>query len=299
MRHALPVPHCGGHDLRHHRAALDPRHPGRIGAGRRDSRHQVADCLKQHARLAQRRQYLADVAQEGGVRTDQEHASLLELAPVGVEQVGRPVQGHRGLAGARTALHDEHARQSRPDDPVLFGLDGLDDVPHPAGTAEVQRREQRRFAGQTLVPAGVCGREVEHLVIEPQHGPGPGLDVAPHPDVARGGRRGQVERPGGVGAPVHQQLVVVLVVGMHVRGIELRDLLPVHDRERLTLGPCRGRPADLPQRPGQPVRCALPELVQPAVQAGDVGVLAVPFEVSTVLARQARVPSPLKSARTV
>jgi hypothetical protein len=73
---------------------------------------------------------------------------------VGVEQVRRPVQRHRGLAGARPALDHQHARQVGPDDPVLLALDGLHDVAHPAGPAGVEGGQQRRLAGQLLVRRG-------------------------------------------------------------------------------------------------------------------------------------------------
>ncbi len=129
----LPVPDGGGHHPGHADPALDRGGPGRLGAGGADAGVQVADGGQQHAGLAQRRQHLPDVAQEGGVRADHEHAALLQLAAVGVEQVGGPVQGHGGLAGAGPALDHQHPVQAGPDDVVLLGLDGLDDVGHRAG----------------------------------------------------------------------------------------------------------------------------------------------------------------------
>ena len=62
---------------------------------------------------------------------------------MGVEQIGRPVQGHCRLSGAGSALHDEHPAQRRPDDLVLLSLDRRDDVRHTARPGSVQRREQR------------------------------------------------------------------------------------------------------------------------------------------------------------
>ena len=64
-----------------------------------------------------------------------------------VEQVCGAVQGDRGLAGARPAAHDEHARQVGADRLVLFGLDRGDDVAHAPGAVAVERGEQRALAG--------------------------------------------------------------------------------------------------------------------------------------------------------
>ena len=51
----------------------------------------------------------ADVAQERRVGADDQHAAAREPVAVGVEQVGGAVQRDRGLAGARPALHHQHA----------------------------------------------------------------------------------------------------------------------------------------------------------------------------------------------
>ena len=52
------------------------------------------------------------------------------------------MQGHDGLAGAGTALHDEHAGLRRADDLVLLALDGGDDVAELAGATAFERGEQ-------------------------------------------------------------------------------------------------------------------------------------------------------------
>ena len=102
-----------------------------------DPGEQLGDRAEHHVGLAQGRQDLADVAEEGGVRADDQHAAALERAAVGVEQVRRAVQRRDRLAGARAALHDQHALQGGADDPVLLGLDGSHHVAHPAGAAAV------------------------------------------------------------------------------------------------------------------------------------------------------------------
>ena len=93
--------------------ALEPRprasrHRRRRGAGT-DVGHEVGEHDLLDAGLAERRQHPLDVAEEHPVRPDDQHALVLEREPVGVQQVRRAVQRHHGLAGAGTALHDEHA----------------------------------------------------------------------------------------------------------------------------------------------------------------------------------------------
>ena len=104
----------------------------------------VGDEVGEHgqldAGLAQRRQHLLDVAEEQAVGPDDEHALALEREPVGVEEVGGAVQGDDGLAGARAALHDEHAGQLGADDLVLLALDGGDDVAEAAGAGASRAR---------------------------------------------------------------------------------------------------------------------------------------------------------------
>ena len=86
-----------------------------VGASSPRIAHGVGDEVGEHrqldAGLAERRQHLLDVAEEQPVGPDDEHALALEREAVRVEQVGGAVQRDDGLAGARTALHDEHAGQ--------------------------------------------------------------------------------------------------------------------------------------------------------------------------------------------
>ena len=95
-----------------------------------------------HAGLPQGGQHLLDVAEEQRVGPDHQHALALEGEPVGVEEVGGPVEGHRRLAGARAALDHQDAGQRGPDDLVLLALDGGDDVGHPARPGPVQGGQQ-------------------------------------------------------------------------------------------------------------------------------------------------------------
>ncbi len=77
--------------LQHGQRALDLTRAQRILAGGLHTWVQVADGGQQHAGLAERGQHLADVIEEGGIRTDDQHTALCQLLTVGIEQVGRPV----------------------------------------------------------------------------------------------------------------------------------------------------------------------------------------------------------------
>ena len=146
---------------------------------------------------------------------------------------------------------------------------------------------------------GIGGRQVQDLIVDAHHGPAAGLDVTAPPDVGGRGRGGQVERPRRVGAPVHEQLLVVAGIVVNadpadvpalavveiepaeaqavLRRVELGELLGVHDAECLALGPGLMRPARLPQHLRQPARGAIPQLIEPAVEHGDVLLLAPDF----------------------
>ena len=133
---------------------------------------------------------------------------------VGVEQVGGAVQGDGGLAGARAALDDQHAAGVGADDPVLLGLDGADDVGHPAGAGGVQRGQQHRLAGQAGPLRDVRIVEVEGLVGDADDGAPAGADVPAAADAEVVQRGRGVEGLGGRGAPVDQQRLLVAVLGL-------------------------------------------------------------------------------------
>ena len=72
---------------------------------------QLADGGLADVELAERRQHVADVGEEGLVRPDHDHAAPPDLLAVRVEQVRDPVQPDRGLAGAGRALHADGLRR--------------------------------------------------------------------------------------------------------------------------------------------------------------------------------------------
>ena len=120
----------------------------------------------------------------------------------------------------------------------------------------------------------VRDREVKHLVVDADHLTAARLQMPAHLDVVgrRGGR--EVERPGRIGPPVHQQLLVIVGVAVNsepayitqlaasefeaaeaqalLGGIKLRDLPGVEHHERLALRPGLMRSASLAQYVGEP-----------------------------------------------
>ena len=113
-----------------------------------DPRNEIGDGATDHTGLAQRGEYLIDVMQECRTRADHQHAGTFQCTSVRVQQVGGPVQGHRGLACARAALHHHGLIEIRADDAVLLRLDGGHDVGHLTGSFGVERGQQRTLAGQ-------------------------------------------------------------------------------------------------------------------------------------------------------
>ena len=137
-------------------------------------------------------QHLLDVAEEQRVGPDHQHALSFEGEPVGVEEVGGPVEGHGRLARTRSTLDHQDAGQRGPDDLVLLALDGGDDVGHPARPGPVQGGQQggRAADGQVAqdqlaraVAVGVPGRTVSSVHCPGGRSPSPSV-----PSAARGRR---------------------------------------------------------------------------------------------------------------
>ncbi len=230
----------GGHDLAgahgalqeagHLGGSLDGRDLGRVHPGRVDARVQLADAREHDAGLAEGRQHGLDVLEEGPAGTHDEHARGREAVTVRVEEVRGAVQRDRGLAGARPALHDEHAAEAGADDAVLLGLDGGDDVVHPAGAARGERGEQRALAleaGAALVEE----RRVEHLVLDVHDLAAVRREVATRAGAERGGGGGLVEGAGLGHAPVEEQRLEVVVAEADAADVPV-DGIPVAGRAR-------------------------------------------------------------------
>jgi len=152
------------------------------------------------------------------------------------------------------------------------------------------------LAGQPLVPGRIGDREIEHLVVQPDEPAGARAKMPPHPDISRRGGRGQVKRPRRIGPPVHQQLGVVVGIGVNaepadiaecavvelepakaqpvLRGIQLSQLLAVHHAEVVAFQPGLMRAAGLPQHARHPGTGARSQVIKPCVKHIDVILLA-------------------------
>ena len=294
LGHRLPVADRLLQHADHPLVALDHR-GGIAGVGGVHAREQVTEGVQHHVGLAEGREHLADVAQERGVRPDDEHAAALEDAAVRVEQVGGAVQRGDRLAGTRAALDDEDAGQVGADHPVLLGLDGRDDVGHPAGPRGRHRGDERGLAGQRAPVRLRQLVQVEHLVIHAGNRTPPGIDVAAADQSDRVTRRRRVERARGGGAPVNQLELVIVIpqadtadvegISLFVVGaaetqaafgqVKLGEPFGVLGRGNITFqpglvgaaGPAAGAHA------GQFPRAALPCLVKQAIQHRHVFLL--------------------------
>ena len=148
---------------------------------------QVGDGALAHAALAERRQDVGDVVEERPVGPDDEHAVAGQPATMLEHQVGGAVQGDGRLAGAGTALDDEHLVDRGADDEVLLGLDRRDDLAHRPGALGADLGEHR--VGDAAGDVGGVG--IVEVLVEV------GGDLA----VARAVNRRRSETPSG-SAPV-------------------------------------------------------------------------------------------------
>ena len=190
------------------------RHPGvaeELGAvGIVDGRsaadaHEAGQGGLAHARLTERREDLADVAQERRVGADHQDPLLGEALPVLVEEEGGAVQAHRRLAGAGTALHHEAPLDRRADHDVLLGGDRGDDVAHLAAPRPLELGQQ--WVGHTAM-GGVDAVGVVEVLVEERLDPGPvGGEPPAQPQPLRVGRGGPVEGRSHGRPPVDHQRV--------------------------------------------------------------------------------------------
>ena len=150
-------------------------------------------------------QDVRNVVHEGRIGPDDEHAA--ELLAVREEEPRRAVEPDRGLARARAALDDKRAIGLRGDEPVLVGLDGGDDVAHPAFAATVELLEQEVAHGRAL-----DGGSVERLVGDVDEPAAFRAEAAALSHPLRLTRRRGVERARSRRLPVHDERLVRVVV---------------------------------------------------------------------------------------
>lgn len=210
------------------------------------------------------------------------------------------MQGHRRLTGAGASLHDQRAAEVGADDAVLLGLDGRDDVVHPAGPLRRQRGEQCALALHLLPGAAAVEQGlVEDLVVDAGHLAARHRQVPPGANAHRLARRRLVEGARLLRAPVDQEgaLVVVAqadaadvaVVGAVHRFVQqqaaehqtcvdipqLGELVLVEAREGVALAArLMVAPDAVAAHAGQPLLRLGTQLVQPLIQPSDHGALA-------------------------
>ena len=107
----------------------------------------VADGRLDNGLFSERGQHLRDVAQEGAAGSEHQDAVTTQSGVV-VEEESRPMQPDGGLPGPGPALHGEELVQGGPDDLVLFGLNGGDDVEHLARASPLELGQQGVAAAQ-------------------------------------------------------------------------------------------------------------------------------------------------------
>ena len=222
---ALSRAHRACDDARHPRVALELGDVVGLARADLDLGHEPRDRRQGHARLAERRQHLLDVAEEQRVRPDDEHALALEREAVRVEQVRRAVQRDGGLPRAGPALDHQEARQRRADDLVLLALDRGHDVAHLARPRLAERGEEGAGApeGEAVLHEAVLGRALdlravragavglgEVLVFDAEHLAVPDLEVASAREPERLDARRAVEGLGDRCAPVDDERLEVL-----------------------------------------------------------------------------------------
>ena len=158
-----------------------------------------------HPGFPQRGQHPFDIAQEHLAGSHHQHSLGLQLFAMRIEQIGRPVQRHRGFPGTRPALHHQKSIEIGTNHPVLFGLNRGNNVGHVPVSGAGQCRHQRAFALQPGTVLGSAG--IQQFVFYRHDAPQLGSDVAPasHPQVMSG--RGLVKGLGRRCAPIHQHLM--------------------------------------------------------------------------------------------
>ena len=136
------------------------------------------------------------------------------------------MQRDDGLAGARAALHDEHALVRRADDDVLLSLDGGDDVAELSAAALAQRRQERALAAklrsvaQTVVGPDAEVALAEEFVFDGGQPAAVDHEVPAAHQPHRLATRRAIKRLGDRRAPVDDQLVVVAVVHRETPDVE-------------------------------------------------------------------------------
>ena len=168
----------------------------------------VTEGAQDDAVLAERGEHALDVGGVGPGRADDEDAAGLEAAPVGVEQVGRAVEGDDGLARAGATRDLGDATCAGADGLVLVGLDRRDDVAHALAAAAGQGRHERAVPDDDEVVRGLGDHEV---VLDADDDRAAAAQDTTAQDAHRLRRGRTVEGGRGRRAPVDDERLVVVV----------------------------------------------------------------------------------------
>ena len=211
----------------HRRVALLPLDSGLVTALGHGALAEVADRALHDARLAERGQHVRDVLDERPVRPDDEHALAAEPLRVRKQEPGRAVEPDCCLARARPALDDQHTVGLVGDQPVLVGLDRLDDVAHPLVAAPLELFEQEVAERAGLVAGGAA----ERLVGDVEEAPALGPEAAASRDPLRHDGSRRVEGPCRRRLPVDDDDALVVLVNPAPTDVPRVALLHVQTAE--------------------------------------------------------------------
>ena len=145
------------------------------------------------------------------------------------------MQGDGGLAGARSAGHDQRPVVRGPYGLVLLALDGGDDVAHLAGALPADGGQEGAVADDDGAVQPVLGSGVQQLVVDADHAVTAARDrPATHHALRVGGGR-PVERRRGRGPPVDDDRL--LAVGAQAGAADVQDgrVVAVEPPEQQTL----------------------------------------------------------------
>ena len=207
---------------------LDPGSGARVVGTDTHLGHEVSQDRELDPGLTQGREHLFDIPEEQTIGADDQHTLTLEREAMRVEQIGRSMQGHDGLARPRTSLDHEHPGQRGADDLVLLALDGGDDVTEATGTRRLERAEQRTLTGHHWLGLGrghpQRGESVaEQFVLDTQQLSATGGEVTTAGQPHRRPAGGPIERLCDRCPPIHDDGILITVGDRDTSDVEALD----------------------------------------------------------------------------
>ncbi|MDI2021701.1 hypothetical protein PJL18_02222 [Paenarthrobacter nicotinovorans] len=155
-----------------------------VDAGTGTFGDKVPQRARLHALLPQAWEDIGHVRQIALMRSDEQYvASSVVVAVaepgIGVQKVGRAVQGNHRLTGTRTAVDHQRPTRAGTDDPVLVGLDSPQDIPHPRRAAAPKARDK----GGLVIKRGIsfhAGSGENFVPVVGHPGTGPAVPAPAH-----------------------------------------------------------------------------------------------------------------------